>query len=174
MIELELEKTYLLKEIPKGLFDCKFKEILDIYIPESDRHPVLRIRQKGDKFEMTKKFAVDGEDASAHNEHTISLSKEEFAGLQSTPGKRLHKYRYYYDHRGHQAEIDIFKDDLSGLVLADFEFTSKADFDAFKMPDFCLAEITLDENIAGGILAGKKYADIEPILNKYNYKKLIS
>jgi hypothetical protein len=35
-----------------------------------------------------------------------------------------------------------------------------------------LADVTQEEFIAGGWLAGKKYSDIESFLNKYNYKKL--
>ena len=70
------------------------------------------------------------------------------------------------------AGIDIYLDELEGLGVVDFEFTSRQEKDSFKIPDFCLAEVTQDEIIAGGILAGKKYSDIELLLNKYNYKKI--
>ena len=30
----EIEKTYLVKNLPEGLEDCKHKEIYDIYFPE--------------------------------------------------------------------------------------------------------------------------------------------
>ena len=46
---IELEKTYLAKEIPQGLKDCNSKEIIDIYIPKSNAHPKIRIRKNGDK-----------------------------------------------------------------------------------------------------------------------------
>ena len=42
---IELEKTYLVKKLPEGLKDCKFKEIIDVYIPESSELPTLRIRK---------------------------------------------------------------------------------------------------------------------------------
>ena len=45
-MEIELERTFLLKNIPAGLEKCKSIEIIDIYIPKSARHPVLRIRKK--------------------------------------------------------------------------------------------------------------------------------
>ena len=41
------------------------------------------------------------------------------------------------------------------------------------MPDFCLVEVTQDEVFAGGVLAGKKYSDIEKDLRKYKYKKIL-
>ena len=172
MVEIELEKTYLVKEIPVGVSKCEFKEILDIYIPESYPHPVLRIRKKGDKFEITKKTPVNDKDSSEQHEHTIPLTREEFEVLEKSPGKRLRKYRYYYKYDGLVSEVDVFKDELEGLVLVDFEFKSVKDKDTFKIPDFCLAEVTQDATIAGGILAGKKYSDIETVLKKYGYKKI--
>jgi len=172
MLEIELEKTYLAKKIPEGLFDCKFKEIMDIYIPVDYVHPVLRIRKKGEKYEITKKTPIVEGDSSEQNEHTISLTKEEFESLSKVKGKKVRKYRYYYNHKGVQAEFDIFKDKLQGLALVDFEFKEVADKNNFEMPDFCLADVTNEEALAGGMLCGKKYSDILLTLKKYKYKKL--
>ena len=52
---IELEKTYLAKNIPENLQNCKFKEIVDIYIPKYSEHPKLRIRKNGNRYEVTKK-----------------------------------------------------------------------------------------------------------------------
>lgn len=172
-MEIELERTFLLKEFPKGLENCKSFEILDIYIPQEADHPTLRIRRIGeDRFEMTKKQPIKNNDSSEQREETISLSKEEFSDLSVLSGKRLKKKRYYYNNDIIKAEIDVFLDDFSGLVLVDFEFTSSKEKEDFIMPDFCLAEVTQEESIAAGFLSGKKYSDIEPFLNKYNYKKI--
>ena len=95
MIEIELEKTYLVKYLPNGLEKCPSKEIKDIYIPKESEHSVLRIRQNGDKFEITKKQPTEGTDSSEQYEHTISLTKEEFTALEQVPGKNVRKIRYY-------------------------------------------------------------------------------
>jgi len=50
----ELELTYLIKKIPENLFNSPFKEMLDIYIPQNEKHPKLRIRKIGEKYEITK------------------------------------------------------------------------------------------------------------------------
>ncbi|PIU16348.1 hypothetical protein COT20_00500 [bacterium (Candidatus Gribaldobacteria) CG08_land_8_20_14_0_20_39_15] len=171
-MKIELERTFLLKNIPAGMEKCKSIEIIDIYIPKSAKHPILRIRKKGGAFEITKKYPLVENDSSEHVEHTISLAKEEFEELSQIEGKRLRKNRYFYPFEGKTAEIDIYLDNLEGLGVVDFEFTSRQEKDSFKIPDFCLAEVTQDEIIAGGILAGKKYSDIELLLNKYNYKKI--
>ncbi|MEI6479922.1 MAG: hypothetical protein WCO12_00145 [bacterium] len=173
MIEIELEKTYLLKYFPEGFEKCISKEIKDIYIPKESEHSVLRIRQNGDKFEITKKQPTQGVDSSEQYEHTISLTKEEFAALEQVQGKKVRKIRYYYDHSGTKAEIDVFQDDLAGLVLVDFEFSNKEDKDNFKMPQFCLADITQDKSFAGGMLCGKSYGDIKDHLNELGYGKIV-
>ncbi len=172
MTEIELERTYLAKRLPEGLKDCPAKEIKDIYIPETEAHPVLRIRKRGDKYEITKKQPVTGTDSSEQYEHTITLTKDEFNALEQAKGKVVRKIRYYYNHNGAQAEVDVFQDDLAGLVLIDFEFKETSAKNNFPMPDFCLVDVTQDKYFAGGMLCGKKYADIEVHLGALGYKKI--
>lgn len=171
-MEIELERTFLLKNIPAGLEKCKSTEILDIYIPRLVEHPILRIRKRDNGFEMTKKFPLKGSDSSEQGEYTIHLSKEEFEELAQLEGKRLRKIRHYYPWNNRTAEIDIYLDDLAGLAVVDFEFNSREEKDKFEMPEFCLFDVTQEKLFAGGILAGKKYSDIEQFLEKHNYKKI--
>lgn len=93
--------------------------------------------------------------------------------MEKIPGKRVRKIRYYYNENGQPYEVDIFKDNLDGLVLVDVEFGSKEEKSKFSVPDWFLAEVTQEEFIAGGMLCGKKYSDIEKGLEKFNYKKII-
>lgn len=169
---IELERTYLVKIIPDGLKDCKSKEIIDLYIPPSSAHPVLRIRKNGDKYEITKKHPVKGDDSSEQEEQTITLTEEEFKSLSEVKGKEVRKIRYYYDYKGGTAEVDVFQDKLKGLILIDFEFDDPEEKNNFEMPDFCLADVTQERFIAGGMICGKSYEDIEEELEKIGYKKL--
>jgi len=169
---IELEKTYLAKELPSELKNCKSKEIIDIYIPKSSEHPTLRIRKNGNKYEMTKKEPVNEGDASHQKEQTIILKESEFNELAKLDGKKAHKIRYFYEHNGRTAEIDVFQGHLKGLVLVDFEFDSLEEKDGFDMPDFCLADVTHEVFIAGGMICGKSYEDIEDDLKRFNYVKL--
>jgi CYTH domain-containing protein len=168
---IELEKTYLAKVLPKNLKNGK--EMLDIYIPTNTRHPVLRIRKNGEKYEMTKKYPVKEGDASKQHEFTVPLTKEEFEELSSSlKGKRTHKIRYDYDYKGRTAEVDVFQDLLKGLVVVDFEFETEEDKDSFEMPDFCLVDVTQEEFLAGGMICGKSYEDVKERLDKLGYKRL--
>ncbi len=170
---IELEKTYLAKYLPNSLLRCKHKEIIDKYIPESAKHPKLRIRKNGNKYELTKKEPVKAGDASHQKEQTIMLTKKEFNELMKLNGKKIHKTRYYYIYNGKTAEFDIFHGPLKGLVLIDFEFNTIEEKNSFKMPEFCLADVTQENFIAGGMLCGKSYKDIERLLKKYKYKKIL-
>jgi CYTH domain-containing protein len=174
-MEIELERTFLLKHKPENLENSLFCEITDIYFPLEERHPALRLRNRdGKKFEMTKKVDIDKNDATEKEEHTIKLSDKEFFALGKADGKKVRKIRYYYRTLDNQnAEVDIFLDELTGLGLVDFEFKTREEKEKFQMPDFCLLDVSQDEWLAGGMLAGKSYSEIEKHLEKYSYKKIL-
>lgn len=167
---IELERTFLVKKLPEGLEDCSKREMTDIYYPKEERHPTLRLRKDGNGYFLTKKSPV-GEDKSVQKEQTISLTMGEFDAFSMLEGKRLDKVRYHYDYKGLKAEIDVFKGALEGLVLVDFEFASEEEKQSFVMPDFCLADVTQEEFIAGGMLCGKSYEEIASELAAFGYQK---
>ena len=168
--ELELELTFLAKASPENIRTATPIHIVDIYIPDTPGHAHLRLRKKGKKYEITKKMPVINGDASEQIEQTIPLTKEEFVALSSCSKKRVVKNRYNVEIKGKMAEVDIFAEELAGLVLIDFEFDTAEDKSDFKMPTIALADVTQEEFIAGGMLAGKTYSDIAPELERFGYK----
>jgi adenylate cyclase len=185
---IELERTFLAKYLPGDLQDCESKEIIDIYIPQDVKHPCLRLRKNGDRYEMTKKAPIKEGDATIQKEQTIILTRDEFESLSKVEGKRIYKIRYYYPSTGSTgslqagsgqvpykdliAEFDVFQEDLDGLVLVDFEFKGEKEKDDFRKPDFCLADVSQEQFIAGGMLCGKEYTQIEGKLKGFGYNKL--
>ena len=170
---IELERTFLIRYLPEGIGACRKMVVKDVYFPKDAFHPVLRLRMDGSRFMLTKKTPVKEGDSSVQREQTIELTKSEFDALSKLEGKVLEKVRYFYDYRDRTAEIDVFKGALECLVLVDFEFGSKEEKDAFKMPGFCLVDVTQEDFIAGGLLAGKKYEDIKASLEHLEYKKIV-
>ncbi|MFZ2193053.1 MAG: hypothetical protein WAV31_02315 [Candidatus Moraniibacteriota bacterium] len=168
----ELELTYLAKYIPKGLFDCSSKRIVDRYIPAEISHPVIRLRKAGKKIELTKKEPIKGTNSSYQLEQTIILTEKECAVFEKIPAKVVAKTRYDYPYQNRIVEIDVFEEDLSGLVLVDVEFESCEEKDKFLMPEFCLVEVTQEKFTAGGMLAGKKFDDIREELSSFGYAGL--
>lgn len=170
MVELEL--TFLAKKIPEEIQGISPVRILDIYIPENASHAHLRLRQKGEKYVITKKLPVKEGDVSAQEEKTISLTKEEFEALAKCSKKRVVKDRYSFYRGEVLVEVDVFREDLKGLVLVDFEFESEEAKEKFVAPDYVLADVTQESFIAGGVLSGKKYEDLEEKLNEFEYKRI--
>lgn len=170
MIELEL--TYLAKSLPTRLKELKSKKIIDLYVDNGTDHSDLRIRKNGDRFELTRKTPVNDSDASKQTEVTIPINKTEFESFMPVKARKVEKTRYYFEHDDRTAEIDVFEGKLKGLVVVDFEFNSEEEKDIFEMPDFCLEDVTQETFIAGGVLAGKTYSDIEEELNRFNYTSL--
>src|SRR5260370_42699898 len=125
MQPIELERTYLAKHLPKDLEKYPHKDMVDRYIPKQKTHPILRIRKNGDKYEITKKNPT-GEDRSKHIEQTVKINKDEFQAISQVDAKKVHKTRYLMPYGKYTAEIDVFQDDLAGLVLIDFEFPTQA------------------------------------------------
>jgi CYTH domain-containing protein len=168
----ELELTFLAKELPSGLKRSPKKEMLDIYLPSTSKHPTLRVRKCGDRLEITKKEPIDKGDRSRQLETTIPLRKDEYRELALLKGKRVEKVRHYYKVGKTTYEVDVFKGALAGLIVVDVEFKTIAEKKKFKAPAWCGADVTQEHFIAGGMLCGKKYKDIEKSLARFGYKKL--
>lgn len=166
--ELEIELTFLARGVPDLARAKRGVELVDYYFPEDPNvHPRLRVRKKGDSYTITKKMPADSSDASIHHESTIDIAADEFTDLTKGAKRSLSKSRYEVIIDGHDAEVDVFSGPLTGLVLVDFEFSSFAQRDAFVMPDICLADVTQEDFIAGGLLAGKSFKDIEDKLKEF-------
>lgn len=170
--EIELEKTYLAKAITPQIVDAPSQIIIDRYMPADAVHPIIRLRANGSKYELTKKQPVDGKDSTKQHEHTIPLTKTEYRLFSRLPAKYFVKRRYTCKLGGYDAQVDVYEGELEGLVVIDFEFANEAGMAAFRPPDICLADVSQEAFIAGGVLAGKSYQDIEPFLKKYNYQPI--
>jgi len=170
---LELELTFLATHIPSEIDGVKPVAMEDTYFPEDQSiHAHLRVRAKDDRYEITKKVSVVEGDASAHLESTIPLDEDEYLSLISASARKIQKDRFKTMIDGHEAEVDVFKGLLYGLVLIDFEFSSYDDKASFKAPKSCLIDVTQEGFLAGGVLSGRSYQDIEPELTRLGYKKI--
>jgi CYTH domain-containing protein len=70
-----------------------------------------------------------------------------------TEGRRLSKSRYIRPLEGRRVEIDVYGGPLSGLVVAEVEFESEAEAEAFDPPEWLGREITGDARFRNNVLA---------------------
>lgn len=157
---IEIEKTFLVKNIPANLSSYKSFKIKQGYI--SSTPPVLRIRQKNDKYEITKKLPLKPGDWSSSEEINIPLTKEEFDKLFVLTEKSLQKTRYLIPLENNlTAELDVFEQELNGLSWVEVEFISEEEMNSFKKPNWFGKDITQEDFAANSFLAGKTFEEIK-------------
>jgi CYTH domain-containing protein len=171
--ELEIEISYLPKRLPDGLNEIQPVRITDIYLSDDiDLSNKLRLRQKGDKYELTKKINLAPDDLSRQQEYNVPLTKKEFDLLRAAGGREVVKDRYRLAVGKHILEIDVLRGGLEGFVMIEVEFSSVEERDAFVPPEYCGTNITQEDFIAGSYLAGKTVADIQHHLDRLGYRTI--
>jgi len=160
---LEIEKTYLVKSIPKNLSKYKSEKIKQGYI--SSTPSPLRIRQKDNKFEITKKLPIKKNDFSIAEEINIPLTESEFNKLWPTVEKYLEKIRYYIPLENNLiAELNLYQGSLKGLTFVEVEFPSETEMISFNPPSWFGKDVTQEDFASNAFLAGKNSSAIKKIL----------
>lgn len=144
---MEIERKFLVNEIPKKLDDYKQFEIEQGYI---STNPTIRIRKINTRYILTvkSKFAVcksDG-DPIINNEIECEITEKEYEALkEKISGDLLRKNRYIIPlEQGLKVELDIFQGRLSGLVFAEVEFASVEEANNFKKPAWLGKDVSDD------------------------------
>jgi len=139
MKEIEMEKVYLVKSLPKDLKNHKSItiKICDFFDP--NRVNTLKLRQKGDNFELIKK---ETKNVYERVEHQIDIVKGEFDTLWKAGLQKHEKVRIFYPLGKLTCEIDIYKGKLDGYVRVEVEFKTKEDMNKFIAPNWFDKEIT--------------------------------
>jgi CYTH domain-containing protein len=84
----------------------------------------------------------------------VELDRDTFERLWPlTEGRRLHKLRKVVPHGGHEIEVDVYRGELEGLVVAEVEFPSEEAARAFEPPGWFGEEVTGDPRYLNETLA---------------------
>ena len=136
---MEIEKKYLLKELP-DLSSCEYHKIEQAYLCTG---PVVRVRREDEKYYMTYK----GSGLMSREEYNLPLTAESYEHLkEKADGNIISKTRYLIplekDHL--VAEVDVFKKPFAPLIMAEVEFESEEQANAFEAPEWFGEEVTFD------------------------------
>lgn len=135
----EIERKFLLKRLPSGLKRLRRYAIAQGYLAAESRGRHVRLRKKGKTASLTFKVGR----GNAREEREIRLSAKQFSALwPATRGRRLRKVRYEIPWKNLVIEIDIYRGDHRGLVVAEVEFPNHTARRKFKPPGWFGREVT--------------------------------
>ena len=146
----EIERKFLVKELPPELDRYPHTEITQGYTIITENGVEVRIRKRGGRYYQT----VKSGSGLVRNENESEISEEEFVEhWPDTKGKRIEKVRYEIKHDDVTIELDIYSGDLDGLAVAEVEFDSEEDSKLFIPPEWFDREVTHDERYKNSNLA---------------------
>ena len=136
---MEIERKYLVSEVPANLKDYHCRVIEQGYL---STHPVIRVRKDNDSYYLTYK----GSGMMAREEYNLPLTAESYEHLLAkADGNIITKRRYEIpDGTGKTIELDLFEGVFSGLTLAEVEFESIEEANAYIPPSWFTKDVTMD------------------------------
>ena len=134
---MEIEKKYLIHKLPKDLKTYPHKKIQQAYLCTN---PVVRIRKQEDQYFLTYK----GKGFMVREEYNLPLNQESYEHLlQKADGILLSKTRYLLPlPQGLTVELDVFDAPYENLWLAEVEFSSEEEANAFVPPEWFGKDVT--------------------------------
>lgn len=135
---MEIERKFLVSRLPSQLDRFPHSVMEQAYLC---RRPVVRVRQEGDVYTLTYK----GEGLLQREEYNLPLNREAYHHLLAkADGQPITKQRYRIPLGPHTIELDVFAPPLAPLMLAEVEFDSPDQAQAFSPPDWFGREVTYD------------------------------
>lgn len=163
----EWERRFLLAEVPRGEV-VKTAAITDRYFVGTRlrlRHTV-EVDAAGSRtiYKLTQK--IPAPTAGPGLITTMYLDAAEHDRLAALPAAELRKTRLSIPPFG----VDLFAPPLAGLLLAEAEFDTAAELQAFTPPPWSRAEVTHDPRFTGGRFALMTAAELAPLLAEFGIR----
>jgi len=139
MKKIEIERKFLVKELP-DLSKCKKVSIIQGYLSYTEK---IRIRAKDNKFFLTHK----GQGTIKRTEEETEINEIAFNILVNLiQGNLINKTRYKIPLENNLvAEIDVYHNQLEGLIVVETEFKSLEEAKTFEPPSWFGEDITADQ-----------------------------
>jgi CYTH domain-containing protein len=135
----EIERKYLVRELPPNLKECGSREIEQGYFAAKRDGTQVRLRKTGTDYSLAFKRGR----ALKRDEWEVVLMAEQFMELwPSTKGHRLRKTRYDVPYGKHVVEVDLYGGINKGLIVAEVEFDDEKECDSFVPPSWFGPEVS--------------------------------
>ncbi|MFW6008241.1 MAG: adenylate cyclase [archaeon] len=148
MISKENERKFLVSKIPFNLDNYKSLNTKQYYI---SLNPEIRIRKKNDRYY----WEIKGDGTLSRPTKKFNITKEDYKDFKLfKKSNTIIKIRYIIPiENDYEAEIDIYKDYLEGLITVEVEFNSIKEANNFIPPYWFDKEITFNNKYKNKNLA---------------------
>jgi len=147
----EIERKFLVRQLPEGLSKFPHAEIDQGYLALAPDGVQVRLRRAGSKLLLTFKR----NQGAVREEREIELSPDQFDSLwPATANKRLTKTRYDVPYGSFKVEVDVYSGRHKGLIVAEVEFESESAARAFQPPGWLGEDVSGDPRYSNQLLAG--------------------
>ena len=137
---MEIERKFIVKKLPENVDSFDHRIIEQAYLTTE---PTIRVRREDDRYYMTYKGVGGANTSLAHEEYNLALTKEAYETLASkADGNIIRKKRVLIPYDGNMIELDIFAEPFDDLIIAEVEFGSVEDAEAFNPPDWFDEDVT--------------------------------
>ena len=147
---MEIERKFLIEKLPEGLDAYPFQTLEQAYLCTE---PVVRIRRSDDTYTLTYK----SKGLMNREEYNLPLTEESYHHLkEKADGNVIRKRRYRIPlPEDLTIELDLFAPPFEGLILAEVEFLSEEQANAFVPPDWFGEEVTWSTEYHNSTLSQK-------------------
>ena len=136
MKSYEIERKYLIKQVPENLASYPFHEIEQGYLCTE---PVVRIRRQDEDYYLTYK----SKGLMIREEYNLPLTKDAYFHLrEKIDGRLISKRRYLIPLDPYTIELDVFRSPKDDLILAEVEFPSEEEALHFTPPAWFGKDVT--------------------------------
>ncbi len=145
---MEIERKFTINKLPDNLDQYPCLTLEQGYL---NTNPVVRVRRENDDFYLTYK----GKGFLAREEYNLPLNEEAYYHLrEKADGLIISKKRYRIPYNDKLTiELDVFEAPLTPLVLAEVEFESIEEANAFTPPVWFEKDVTEDRSFSNSELS---------------------
>ncbi|MBB2182309.1 CYTH domain-containing protein [Lachnospiraceae bacterium MD1] len=155
---MEIERKYEIHKLPEKLSQYSYKNIEQGYLCHK---PTIRIRKSNDQYILTYKSKILQKDQDAsdnpviNDEVELPLTEEAYLNLKKKiDGNMVYKTRYLIPLQDHlTAELDVFREQLSGLMMVEVEFPDVEASKKFVPPDWFGKDVSGDNRFTNYYLS---------------------
>lgn len=135
----EIERKFIIPHFPAELEGHLPQTIEQGYLALEPGGQEVRLRKTPAGCWLTVKSAGD----MVRSEYETALTSEQFQALwPGTLGRRIQKDRYQLVRKGYFIEVDVYRQPLRGLILAEVEFSSISLADSYEKESWMGQEVT--------------------------------